>query len=200
MSEKEINDMIPYEKTMTAPPGFPGEGTIKELDWDIQWAMTIPRVAPKRRSFISRIVEEVRHMKEHEQKKLIKDTVKSIKRSPAVVPLVPLPRANLTMGLADKRMTSLLRTPPPLPPPPRAKLTMGLANKRLMALLEDEETNPALHGGKKRKHHTRKHKKSNRKSKHHKKSRKGGNKKSKQKTHKRSKHHKKRGHRSRRRR
>lgn len=57
---------------------------------------------------------------------------------------------------------------------------------------------------KKRKHHTRKHKKSNRKSnrksKHHKKSHKGGNKKSNRKTHKRTKHHKKRGHKSRRRR
>jgi hypothetical protein len=59
-------------------------------------------------------------------------------------------------------------------------------------------------GKKKRKHHTRKHKKSNRKSnrksKHHKKSHKGGNKKSNRKTHKRTKHHKKRGHKSRRRR
>ena len=69
---------------------------------------------------------------------------------------------------------------------------------------QDAEDEQKTGGKKKRKHHTRKHKKSNRKSnrksKHHKKSHKGGNKKSNRKTHKRTKHHKKRGHKSRRRR
>lgn len=77
--------------------------------------------------------------------------------------------------------------------------------KILQTIVDNLQQKPKTTGGKKkRKHHTRKHKKSNRKSnrksKHHKKSHKGGNKKSNRKTHKRTKHHKKRGHKSRRRR